>query len=180
MPSKPLPSSEPCLFPGLGAEGRASELVLGGSISLVVRAAAPEPQGARLLSEHALHHQRGLVQATAPAGSRGSCQEGPRALGAAPARQWGALPGGEGNVKGDRGGGRVDRSCLQQPTAWGDLERHGVPIWLLLACRVGRTRRRLHTPPAALTPASWCLCSCPPPQGGIPWGKWPSELGRRA
>lgn len=51
--------------------------MLRGSISLVVRAAAPEPQGARLLSEHALHHQRGLVQVTAPAGSRGLHQEGP-------------------------------------------------------------------------------------------------------
>lgn len=86
--------------------------------------------------------------------------------GAAPARLWGAIPGGEGNLEGDRGGGCVDRSCLQQPTAWGDLEGHGGLIWLLLACRMGRTRRQLHAPPAALTPASWRFCCCPPPWGG--------------
>lgn len=107
---------------------------------------------------------------------RRSAGPGLRGGRAAPARPWGAIPGGEGNLEGDRGGGCVDRSCLQQPTAWGDLEGHGGLIWLLLACRMGRTRRQLHAPPAALTPASWRFCCCPPPRGGdhFGWGKWPS------
>lgn len=118
---------------------------------------------------------------------------GPGLRGAAPARLWGVIPGGEGNLEGDRGGGCVDRSCLQQPTAWGHLEGHEVPVWLLLACRMGRTRRQLHAPPAALTPASWCFCCCPPPGGGVgtsdggsgrqrsnSQGVWPISTGPQA
>jgi hypothetical protein len=35
-------------------------------VSLVIRALAPEPQGAGLLTQHALYHQHGLVQLSAP------------------------------------------------------------------------------------------------------------------
>lgn len=100
---------------------------------------------------------------------------GPGLWGAAPARLWGAIPGGEGNLEGDRGGGCVDWSCFQQPTAWGHLEGHGVPVWLLLACRMGRTRRQLHAPPAALTPPLGASAAAHHPGGDhFRWGKWQS------
>lgn len=41
-------------------------------VSLVIRALAPEPQGAGLLTQHALHHQRGLIQLSAPGGQCGT------------------------------------------------------------------------------------------------------------
>lgn len=140
VPSKPLPSSGPCLFPGLraGAEGkhisrRTSRGPGAAGRTASLRARPPPPAWTR--TGHSSCGKPGLTSGGAL---------GPVLWGAMPARQWGAIPGGEGNMEGDRGGGRVDWSCLQQPTAWGDLEGHGVPIWLLLACRMGRTRRRLH------------------------------------
>lgn len=105
-------------------------------VFLIIRALAPQPQGASLLSKHAFHHQCGLIQLSAPTAAGRASQE---CLGRSPQplvieRSPGeAVPGSEGHLQGDGGWWSIGGSGFQQSTAWEDPKGLCFLVWFLLS-----------------------------------------------